>query len=233
MTMHRRLLETMVLGAWSVLFIFLILTDRTPLYLSSRTDWIVPVGAIILTAATVGRALSFRHGAVADPVGGTQMWGTAALILPVVVIMSLPPASLGAFAASRRTTLSAGGISPTAAEISDGPVTLVDVAGALRDDDAMDALRERAGDTVRFVGFVTRDESDPADTFTLNRFIISCCVADALAVKVRVVGAPAGSVSEEAWVRVTGKVFPLGDEVAVNAETVATIDRPSRPYLDP
>ncbi|MGH2738157.1 MAG: hypothetical protein ACRDHH_05020 [Actinomycetota bacterium] len=39
---------------------------------------------------------------------------------------------------------------------------------------------------------MTRREGSPADEFVLTRFIVSCCVADALSVQVRVVGAPPG-----------------------------------------
>lgn len=232
MIAHRRLLGALVLGSWCLLFWFLLATDRTPLYLSSRTDWLVPVGAAILTAATVGRALSLRHGA-SEPASRSELWGSVVLIVPVVVILALPPASLGAFAASRRGGLSGAGISATAAEIAEGEITLVDVGSALRSPEAMEALTERAREQVSFIGFVTTDATDPADAFTLNRFIISCCVADALAVQVRVVGAPPGYVKEDDWVRVTGAIFPLGREVAVEAAGVEKIPRPKHPYLNP
>lgn len=228
----RRLLGALVLGSWCALFWFLLATDRTPLYLSSRTDWLVPVGAAILTGATVGRVLSLRA-ARPEPASRSELLGSAVLIVPVIVVLALPPASLGAFAASRRGGLSTAGISATAAEISEGDITLVDVASALRAPDAMEALRERAREQVSFVGFVSTDPSDPADAFTLNRFIISCCVADALVVKVRVVGAPPGYAQEDDWVRVTGAIFPLGSEVAVEAAGVEKVPRPKHPYLNP
>lgn len=56
----RRIATTVTLAAWAGLFWFLMVTERTSFYLSSRTDWLVPVGAIVLTLATLGRAFSLR-----------------------------------------------------------------------------------------------------------------------------------------------------------------------------
>ena len=49
-----------VLGAWASLFWFLLVTDRWSLYLSTRTFWVVPTGAILLTIAAVGRLMTAR-----------------------------------------------------------------------------------------------------------------------------------------------------------------------------
>ena len=45
----------MVLAAWAGLFWFLWISGREAFYLSTRTDWVVPIAAVLLTAATVGR----------------------------------------------------------------------------------------------------------------------------------------------------------------------------------
>jgi uncharacterized repeat protein (TIGR03943 family) len=97
----------------------------------------------------------------------------------------------------------------------------------------MKALVQRAGTEVSFVGFVARDSSMPADEFMLSRFLVSCCVADALSIQVRVVGAPPGQFGEDDWVRVTGAMYPLGREVIVDASAVESVPRPKRPYLNP
>ena len=44
----RRVAGTAVLAAWASLFWFLLLSGRDAFYLSSRTEWIVPVAAILL-----------------------------------------------------------------------------------------------------------------------------------------------------------------------------------------
>ena len=46
--------------AWAGLFWFLFVTGRTSLYLSTRTSWLVPTGAAILTVAAIGRLATAR-----------------------------------------------------------------------------------------------------------------------------------------------------------------------------
>lgn len=227
-----RVLSAAALAAWAALFWFLIVTDRTSLYLSSRTDWVVPVGAIILTIATLGRLASSRV-ENPEPMNRKEIAGLALIMVPVVTVLSLPPASLGSFAASRRSSLTSGSFVSSAEDIESGELSLVDVSGATRSRDAMRALVQRAGDTVSFTGFVTRDSTTPANEFVLTRFLISCCVADALSADVRIVGAPPGKFKEDQWVRVEGAMYPLGREVIVDATEIVGVERPERPYLNP
>jgi uncharacterized repeat protein (TIGR03943 family) len=97
--------------------------------------------------------------------------------------------------------------------------------------EAAEALTQRAGSRVAFVGIVVRREGMPADEFLLTRFIMTCCVADALSVQVRVVGAPPGMFQEDQWVRVGGTIYPLGREVVVQASEITGVQRPAHPYL--
>ena len=227
-----RVLTATALAAWAGLFWFLIAADRTELYLSSRTAWVVPMGAVILTIAALGRLFSARVD-YPEPIGRRDTLGLALIILPVVTVLALPPTSLGSFAASRRSSLTSGSFVSSAEDISSGELSLVDVSGATRSREAMRALVQRAGEEVSFTGFVTRDSTTPANEFVLTRFLISCCVADALSAEVRVVGAPPGKFKEDQWVRVEGAMYPLGREVIVDASNVVGVDRPKRPYLNP
>ena len=226
----RRVATSIVMASWAGLFWFLIVSGRTSLYLSTRTDWVVPVGAVILTLALLGRLASLRSSET-EGVTTRDAIGLAALVLPVVVLLALPPASLTSFAAGRRSSFVGAGFVASAEDVATGDLSLTDVAGALRSDDAMDALAQRAGEDVTFVGFVNRDPGMPADEFILTRFLISCCVADALSVEVRVAGAPPGELKQDQWVRVEGKLYPLGREVIVDLTEVTKVSRPEQPYL--
>lgn len=227
-----RVLATLALAAWGGLFWFLLLSDRVALYLSSRTAWVVPVGAVILSIAVIGRLLTLRveH---AEPLDRRAVAGIGLIMVPVVIVLALPPASLTSYAASRRSSFSSGGLAASAEDISSGELSLADVAGGLRSKEGMQALVARAGSDVTFTGFVTRDSGAPADEFVLNRFMISCCVADALGIQVRVVGAPPGRFKSDEWVQVAGKMYPLGREVIVDASAVKGVPKPKRPYLNP
>ena len=227
-----KLASAAAMAAWGALFWWLLLSGRSFLYLSDRTDWVVPMGAIILTIAVAGRLWTAR-GPRPDPLKRSDAWRLGAIVLPVVLTAALPPASLGSYAASRRSSFVSSGYTSTAADIESGELSLVDVAGALRSREAMQALVQRAGSEVSFVGFVAREAGMPADEFMLSRFLVSCCVADALSIQVRIVGAPPGELAEDDWVRVTGALYPLGREVIVDATEVTTVSRPQRPYLNP
>ncbi|MDQ3954028.1 MAG: TIGR03943 family protein [Actinomycetota bacterium] len=227
-----RVLSGVALTAWAGMFWFLLVTGRTSLYLSARTSWVVPIGAVILTVAAIGRLASARL-ENPDPAGPKEIFGVALIVFPVVTLLALPPASLGSYAASRRSSVTSGSFVSTADDIQSGELSLVDVSGALRSRDAMRALVQRAGDRVDFTGFVRRDDSMPANEFVLTRFLISCCVADALSAEVRVVGAPPGQFKSDQWVRVSGAMYPLGREVIVDATEVVKVDRPENPYLQP
>lgn len=227
-----KLASACAMAAWAALFWWLLVSGRSLLYLSDRTDWVVPMGAIILTIAVAGRLWSAR-GPHPEPLKRSDAWRLGAIVLPVVLTVAIPPASLGSYAASRRSSFVSSGYTSTAADIESGELSLVDVAGAVRSEEAMKALVNRAGSDVSFVGFVDRDSGMPADEFMLSRFLVSCCVADALSVQVRVVGAPPGKLAKDDWVRVTGAMYPLGREVIVDASEVVPIDRPKRPYLNP
>jgi uncharacterized repeat protein (TIGR03943 family) len=227
----RRLSTAVVLVVWAGAFWWLLLTDRSSLYLSSRTSWVVPLGAVLMSIAAIGRLATARS-VDAETVRARELWGLALLLVPVVVVAASPQASLGSFAVDRRATFASAYVS-SSSDISSGELSLADVAGATRVPELMNALVARAGSEVTFVGFVDRDDDMPADEFMLTRFMISCCVADALTVQVRVTGAPPGKFSPDDWVRVTGAIYPVEREIIVDAASVEAVPRPKDPYLNP
>jgi uncharacterized repeat protein (TIGR03943 family) len=228
----QRLLTGLVLGAWAAMFWWLLLSGRTALYLSSRTAWVVPLGAIILTIATLGRLITARSSRN-EGISRRQAWGLGLLLIPVVAIAALPPTTLGAYAASRRSSFIGAGFETSVEDLATGQLTLIDLAGATRSRSGMRALTQRAGAEVNLVGFVVRDRGMPVDEFMLTRFIVSCCAADALSVQIRVVGAPPGQFKEDDWVKVSGSMYPLGQDIIVQASDVVGVERPSRPYITP
>jgi uncharacterized repeat protein (TIGR03943 family) len=223
---------TVVLGAWATLFWFLWLTGRDAFYLSTRTMWVVPVAAILLTAATIGRLVTARTATI-EPLERKELAIMAAMVVPVLLVMILPQATLGTFSAGKRAGFAGSGISSSAGDIGSGALTLIDVAAAQTTPDGEKALAQRAGERVTFVGFVTRYGDTPADEFLLTRYVVTCCVADATVAQVRVVNVTPGAFEDNDWVDVTGTIYPLGREVIVNASTITGVTRPSKPYLTP
>lgn len=225
-----RLATGLALAAWAATFWFLIAADRAAFYFSSRTTWLAPVGAVTLSVAAIGRFLSARVSRP-EPVSGKQLRTLAVLIAPALVITAFPPAALGSFAVSRRSTAVKGAyVSQSGIDLSKGDLSLADIFG-LRYSGELDKLAPRAGTSSSFTGFLTKDPSDGADEFRLNRFMISCCPGDAVNVQLRVVGVPPGRFKADDWVRVSGNIYPIGKEVIVDASEIVGVDRPKRPYL--
>lgn len=225
-----RVAGTVVLGAWAALFWFLLASGRDAFYLSTRTEWVVPVAAVLLTLATLGRLASARA-AQPEPLRSRELAVMIAMVVPVLLLTILPPATLGSFSAGKRSAVTGAGFSASAGDIATGDLTLVDVAAAQTTPEGERALARRAGETVTFVGFVTRYGDTLADEFLLTRYVVSCCVADATVAQVRVVNVTPGAFEDNEWVEVTGTIYPIGREVIVNASMIRGVPRPERPYL--
>jgi uncharacterized repeat protein (TIGR03943 family) len=228
-----RLASAIVLTAWGLLFWFLLLTGRTQLYLSTRTAWVVPIGAVLLTLAAIGRLLSLRADEP-EPLHLREAWILGVMVLPVLAILVLPPATLGAYGVKGRSSLVTTGGGVSAGDVSSGSLTLVDVAAAQTNKEASKALAARGPGTATFVGFVTAIPGNPPGEFLLTRYYITCCIADAQTIEVHVVDAPTGKFQQDDWVTVTGKVYTLGRTVLMDAAapgSVVGIPKPSHPYI--
>jgi uncharacterized repeat protein (TIGR03943 family) len=220
------------LAAWAGLFWFVLAEGRVSLYLSSRTAWLIPLGGVLATTAAVGRLASARTTRPRS-LGSREAWTLGFIVMPVVLLLAMPPSTLGTYAAGRRSSFVGAGVSAAAGSLDSGAITLIDVAAAQASKQGQAALQRHAGDAVSFDGLVTAEPGAGPGEFLLTRFIITCCVADATVAQVKVVDAPAGQLPDNTWVRVTGKLYPLGSEVLVEATDVTPIPKPAQPYLTP
>jgi uncharacterized repeat protein (TIGR03943 family) len=227
-----RVATGLVLGMWATLFWFLLVGGRWPLYLSTRTYWVVPMGAALLTIATVGRLATARVPRP-EPLPSATSWTLGVVALPVVLLLVLPPATLSGYALGGRSGFVGSGVSVSTSDIASGSISFIDVAAAQSSGSGMAALRSRAGEQVTLEGFVWRQDGAAADEILLTRYVVTCCVADATSAQVRVVNVPPGRFKPDDWVSVTGRIYPLGSEILVDASAVAAIPQPERPYLTP
>jgi len=228
---HRRIGVAVVLAGWAFLFWFLLLAGRVNLFLSTRTSWVVPMAAILLTVAA-GAVLVTGRVSRPEPVRLAEALWIAVLIVPVVALVALPPTSLGSFSAAKRTQFSGSAFSTVFGRFeADSQITLLMVAAAKHTPEGAALLAARAGEEVRLVGFVDRDENGPADEFRLTRYIVTCCAADAAVVQARVVNVMPDSAATDDWVEVTGRIYPVGPEVIIVASSVRQVRQPARPYL--
>ena len=247
------------------IFLFTRITSGTlNYYISQRFDWLTV--AAVLGLIVVG--LSYRHllqevedtdaasddpapvrsGEAGPPAGEDNHhhghalgWSGFLLIsLPIILGLLVPPRPLGVAALQNRE-ISAGGLGsilPAAVGSSlvqeSSERTILDWVLAFHQGE-----RPAETDTADVVGFVYLDDAADEAEFTLTRFVVGCCAADAMAVGLPVSLADGlssgGELEEGQWVRVVGQfAVSTGNSIPVLvAEQLEAVPEPNQPYLYP
>jgi uncharacterized repeat protein (TIGR03943 family) len=152
------------------------------------------------------------------------------LLAPVLVLLLVAPAPLGAFSLDRTgsaaSVKSGGGVyAPLDPASAPHQMTLLEF-----DQRAFEGTNGAsfAGVPVQVVGFVAPAKGDG---FLLARYSIACCAADALAATAHVVGWDGPAPARDTWVEVVG-TFQNGDAInpRLVATSVAPIPTPDDPY---
>jgi putative membrane protein len=229
MRLDLRSIRALALVAWAGVFSWLWVSGESVRYLGPRTQWVVPVGAIGLTLAAAGYLFATRADQPAR-LGVREGLGLAGLVLPVMAAAVLANAQLGALAASNK--LSSRGIDSSAlarlASRDAKHVGFLQLNAAGRDDGLTRELGLAEGRSVELTGFV----SETGRLFTLSRFYITCCVADAVPIGVRVsAGGRGGKLERDDWLDVTGVLARGHREWIVKALQLRHVKAPSDPYL--
>jgi uncharacterized repeat protein (TIGR03943 family) len=91
------------------------------------------------------------------------------------------------------------------------------------------------GQKVNVDGFVVHTSNLPANAFTLTRFVITCCAADAYPVGLPVRSTqPRSTIPEDQWFRVQGKIATQTlngkRQVVIQASSIQPIPEPQNPY---
>jgi putative membrane protein len=228
MRLDVRTLRALALVAWAGLFTWLWATGESVRYLGPRTQWVVPVGAIGLTLA----AAAYLYVTRADEPSRISLregLGLSGLLLPVLAAGVLANAQLGALAASNK--LSSRGIDSSALARLAGKnakqIGFLQLNAAGRHEGLTRQLGLSQGRSVELTGFVS-EEGRP---FTLSRFYITCCVADAVPIGVHVMPPKSSRLKRDDWVDVTGVLDKGNREWVVRALAIRHIKPPSDPYL--
>lgn len=239
--MSAQLVKLMVMLAWVAALAWLLLGQHLPgagptppyQFFLRATLWPLPALALALlsllgaaavcellwrrksenSAAAVFRA---RHGARA-----------ALVLLPLAFLWTASVGGLGADAL--RTRYAPVMIRPSAHKAG-----VPDAQGDLDLRDVTTPGVLATGREVQVLGQVAHERSTGAAQFTLFRFMVMCCVADAVPVAVRVTAADAAKWRDDTWVRVYGtlQTTPAGHAV-IEAQRVERVTPPVNPYLYP
>lgn len=230
------------------IFLFTRITSGTlNYYISQRFDWltIAAVLGLIVVGLSYRRLLQEADDTLAAPDDHDHShalsWSGFLLIsLPIILGLLVPPRPLGVAALQNRE-LSIGGLdSVLPAAVGSSLVqesserTILDWVLAFHQGE-----RPAETDTADVVGFVYLDDAADEAEFTLTRFVVGCCAADAMAVGLPVsvaAGLPSeGALEEGEWVRVVGQfAASTGNNIPVLvAERLEVVPEPNQPYLYP
>jgi len=233
---NTKLARTIALTLWSAFFAYLWISDDMVRYLGPRTYWVVPFGCLTLGAAAFAHVIALRRERmVGDNTEGgmsrSDLVGIAVLLVPIVAVIAVPQAELGAQAVSRKATgagVAAGLIAPPEPDAG-RPLNFIDVHYANESAEYAIALGIDEGTALELTGFVSATNG-PGE-FTLTRFYVSCCAADAVPYSVSVLGTET-DYADNTWLRVDGVLENDGDQLKLAAANVEEVDAPESPYLN-
>jgi uncharacterized repeat protein (TIGR03943 family) len=228
MILTRDLVRAAVLAAWSSFLAWLWFSGRYVEFVGTRTEWVVPLGAVTLGVLSLVCAGSWVMRGAGSRAGRLEGLGALALLLPIALVLGAPNAQLGSFAASRRLSDESGVIRRQAS--SDRLVDFADIQFSSEDPEYAQIVGVRVGLPVDLTGFVVQERDGVDGAFRLGRFYVACCAADALPHVVRIVGG-VGRVHRDAWLRVKGRLAMEGRAFVVDAASIEAASRPANPYL--
>jgi putative membrane protein len=230
MSVDARIARGGVLVLWAIFFAVLWETGTSDRYLGSRTQWIVPFGAVVLALAALLYAYGYaKTRRQASALTLREASGLFALLIPLAAVLLVPHAALGSFAASRKGTglhfLSAR--QPAPSKPSDA--SFLDIRMAEGDTTFAAHAGIKPGLRVHLLGFVSGSTDVPRGTFEIARFYIACCIADAQPVGVPI---DAGrGYPKDTWLEITGSLERRGRRFVVEAQRAVPAKEPSQPYL--
>lgn len=237
--------KTIILMAMGLFLFSRILNGTLLFYINERFFWLsvlAAVGLILVGVSYRYRADHDHH--EPDHAGyshGRLSWAGLLLIAsPIVLGLVIPPKPLGAAAMTNRDIsleLLTSAAAPEGGIILSKPKTeknILDWIVEFRQTSDPAAL---AGEEVKLVGFVYRDERFGEDSFMVSRFVVSCCAADAAPIGLVVHWPDSPTLADDQWVEVVGVLEPgefEGEQLPlVKAASVTPTDVPNQPYLYP
>lgn len=226
----RRLIRGLVLALWAAFFWWLAIGGEMIRYLGPRTYWVAWFGAIVLTGAALAHLATVTKGAPMPP-STREIWGVAVLLIPILAVVAVPEPDLGALAAARKTTGVSGLTSSLPRpEAKPGKIDLAEIFFASQSSEYANAVGITTGTKVELLGFVTHPKKGPEGTFSLTRFYIACCAADAVPYSVPV--RTSEGFADDTWLRVTGTLAEDPEAgYLVTPDAIEEVGKPKNPYL--
>ena len=241
-----RLLAAVVLYGIVAILLHRLLSGTLVYYINQRyawLTWIAVTGLGVMALALAGTAWRGARHAGRSGHGVRVSWSALAVLALPVAFGLAPERPLGSAALGNREVAVAS-LPPTALQSTPAGRATRSVAAETLGRSMLEWLVEFhvaddpdrfAGQEARITGFVSRDSALRPDQVRLSRFLLSCCVADAMPIAIVAEATELALVPDDQWLTVRGRftVAEIGGErmpilVAVDVEP---IDPPPVPYL--
>jgi putative membrane protein len=221
-------------------------SGRLILYIHQRFTWLILLSAFALIGLAIN---TFNHRPAvwtqdeafliqdfAQPHAKLEL---IILVIPLILGILIPASSLGASAASSRSInqnapISARGSNTLSFSQDSEDRSILEWLWAFEE---MSQPEEIIGDKVNVEGFIFITETGSSEqTIMVGRFLITCCVADAIPVGIALIP-PEGQNLPDGWVRVQGtmtiKTVDGRETLFIEADRLLPIEAPNNPYLYP
>jgi putative membrane protein len=237
-----RTFQALILGGLGVFLLACISAGTILFYINQRFVILVLGGAIllILLAQVVLQARNNETGPSHEHEEHAHLASTSIWLLgiPLLIGVLVPQRPLGASAVALRGLQGGASLIGRSANPLSSPPAQRDVLDWMRVVESIpdqEAFNNLSGQPADLIGFVYRDGTTPSGSFYVARFDITCCVADATAIGLRIDWPGGDNLAENAWVRVKGSVEPRVEngrrELIIRAVSVESIPMPEQPYL--
>lgn len=249
--MDKRKIQVLILAGLGVYLLFVVASGRLYYYINERFIWLVVAGGLIFLGTALALGLealrsdqhSKRHEVHSESHeghqhGGGLNWSLLIAAIPLLLGFLVTPRPLDASTLNVRG-VSTSGLSAASGEklVIEAPADSRNVLDWVRAFSFSEDLSEFEGEPVDLIGFVYQEPSLDESQFLVSRFTLSCCVADAFAIGIKVESEDAQDWASNQWVHLVGRISVRENEGSPEAvvipQRIVEIEPPPQPYLFP
>ncbi|MGA2231108.1 MAG: TIGR03943 family protein [Tepidisphaeraceae bacterium] len=228
----------LVLGVWALVLGSLLIFGRYTLFLRPQL-WPLQLATLLILMFFL-LAMIIRPAHAGSGRIRLAAWVRGGmLLLPLLYMSNLvsgaATSGLNSFALQKRSLGFTSALDSTSADIDTSAIPganeLISLAYLSKHTSRL------MGNHVVVEGRVFKDDTLPAGEFTLFRFVVVCCAADAMPMQVAVKSSQISGLHNDDWVRVGGTLRSENRNgtqfIVIDADAVNSIPTPDEPYLSP
>ncbi|MEA5462790.1 TIGR03943 family putative permease subunit [Leptothoe sp. PORK10 BA2] len=236
-----KLLDALVLGAWSLVLFRYWITGKLFLLLHPDYMWLANGAAIVLLGMAIFKLMQKKQTVTRDTASHTTLLPpqVSSFILLAVAVVALiyTPQAFASDAALQRgisdsLTLTRSKPQRFMRQMASEDRTIIDWVRTLNVYPEPDAY---TGQAVKVSGFVIHPDNWPEGYLMLSRFVLTCCAADAYPVGLPVqLAVSRQAYAPDTWLEVSGKMVTATiagqRQLTIEPTQLETIPEPRNPY---